>query len=54
VLLVVYPLLTTAVIFIDMPLWGKVTYPIVGFLAGIGLRFLIEYIDRKLKRRKSS
>lgn len=44
------PLFVSAIVFADMPLWQKLTYPIGGFLIGFGIRQLESYLKRKFKR----
>ena len=50
----VLPLLVAGVILSDMLLWQKLVYPLGGAGIGFGLGRLTDYVDAKLKRRRSS
>ena len=51
---VVVSSLVASIILSDMLLWQKVVYPLGGAGIGFGLRRLVDYIDVKLKSRRSS
>ena len=51
---VMLPSLIASIILSDMLLWQKVVYPLGGAGIGFGLRRLVDYIDVKLKSRRSS
>jgi hypothetical protein len=47
------PLLVAGVILSDMLLWQKLVYPLSGAGIGFGLGLLTDYVDTKLKSRRS-
>ena len=51
---VMLPLLIASLILSDMLLWQKIAYPLGGAGIGVGLHRLVNYIDAKLKSRRSS
>ncbi len=53
-LIVVFPLFITTIILLDMSIWQKFVYPIVGFFTGIVIRTLSDYLDKKFRRKGSS
>ena len=54
ILSVFFPLGVAGIILNDMLLWQKLAYPLGGFGVGFGLRRLADYVDAKLKSRRSS
>lgn len=48
------PLFVASAALQDAPLWEKVAYPLGGFCLGFGIRWLEDYLRRKIEARRSS
>jgi hypothetical protein len=54
ILSLISPLAIAAVVLVDIPLWEKIFYPILGVCIGVCVALTRHHINRKTKRKQSS